>query len=136
MGLKTRWIDQNILLDLSDLQSDGGEEDFLCEVIDSFLVSSEKTVEYLVECARIADSRSIGHHAHSLKSSAFSLGAIEVGELCQDLEDLSDQHNPDSSRRTVLLLMNALERASADLRNLKADRLQNLQQKSKRPIQP
>ena len=80
-------LDQSVLDQFEELQMDG-EPDILLEVIDSFLETSPKRILDIENAVKSMDLSVISSEAHGLKSSARTLGAMELGNLCQELEDV------------------------------------------------
>jgi len=52
-----------------------------------FLASADAQVAEITAAAVASDPATLGRLAHSLKSAARSMGALRLGELCQDLEN-------------------------------------------------
>jgi HPt (histidine-containing phosphotransfer) domain-containing protein len=80
-------IDRSKLKEFDELQMEGAP-DILVEVIDSFFTTSHGSVEIISKYFQTHDITQTSKAAHSLKSSALALGALELGKLCQQLEDL------------------------------------------------
>lgn len=75
------------ILDLGVLQGVVGDSaEVIADFVRSFRLSSEPLTQKLLQSARRGDARGLGDCAHSLKSSARSLGAASLGEACQALE--------------------------------------------------
>ena len=55
-------------------------------LLGKFLLSAEKQVAQIVAGAAASDTATVGGAAHTLKSSARSVGALALGELCQAIE--------------------------------------------------
>jgi HPt (histidine-containing phosphotransfer) domain-containing protein len=64
----------------------GGELDFVDELIDTYLDDGAGQVAALRAALAASDVPALVRPAHSLKGSSFNLGAMELGALCQDLE--------------------------------------------------
>ncbi|WP_341939232.1 PAS domain-containing hybrid sensor histidine kinase/response regulator [Marinimicrobium sp. C2-29] len=74
-------------LDLQVLRNLVGEDEAVVqEFIQSFESSSRELVQRLHRAAEMRDWHEVSEAAHSLKSSARSMGAAALGESCQDLE--------------------------------------------------
>jgi HPt (histidine-containing phosphotransfer) domain-containing protein len=56
-------------------------------LLEKFLTNAEKQVAAIIAAAESDDSTALADVAHPLKSSARSVGALRLGELCQRLED-------------------------------------------------
>ena len=75
---------------LEALQAIAGEDAalFLTEMIDSYLEDTAQRIEILTEAIAKADPKLIEHTAHSIKSSSANLGAMNLAQLCEELEKL------------------------------------------------
>lgn len=74
-------LDLQVLRDLV-----GDDESILEEFIQSFQSSSHELVQRLRQAAEAGNWREVSEAAHSLKSSARSMGALALGERCRELE--------------------------------------------------
>lgn len=63
-----------------------GQPDLLTRIIDTYLDSASDLIEALRRSFRERDAEILGRSAHTLKSSAASLGAMRVSSLCSELE--------------------------------------------------
>ena len=72
-----------------DVLQMAGQPDIYIEVIDSFLKSSRQRIEALRKHIETKDMLNVEHEAHSLRSSALTLGAIDLGVKCQLIEDIA-----------------------------------------------
>ena len=61
----------------------------LKRLLDKFLQNADKQVAQLLTTAAADDTRTLANIAHTLKSAARSVGALQLGELCQALETAS-----------------------------------------------
>ena len=55
-------------------------------LLDKFLINAKKQVDQIQQAAQINDTNTLADTAHTLKSAARSVGALALGELCQNLE--------------------------------------------------
>lgn len=69
---------------LEDLQASMGDD--FTELIDVFLQSATELVDGLRDAAGSGDARAVFRAAHTLKSSASNVGAIELSRLARRLE--------------------------------------------------
>ena len=93
-------IDSATLANL--LENTGGDQEFVDELVDTYLREGDRLVESLVIAAFAHRVGDLVLPAHSLKSSSLNLGALELSELCRRLEE-------DARSGTVA---NAVDRAS------------------------
>ena len=78
------------LLKLESLQEEGAE-DIIVELINSFKSGTTTRLYNLSHSLIQNDIETVFDEAHTIKSSARTLGATHMGELCQQLEDLREQ---------------------------------------------
>jgi two-component system, sensor histidine kinase len=90
MQAKTQIIDETILLKLEALQEEG-ETDIVVELIQSFLKQTPSRISNIATGLASGDLETCYDEAHTIKSSARTMGALYLGELCQKLEDLRDE---------------------------------------------
>ena len=69
---------------LSDLVGDN--RDMHQRLLEKFLASAEKRVSAIGDAVDAGSINDIVAHAHTLKSAARSVGALALGELCQQIE--------------------------------------------------
>jgi HPt (histidine-containing phosphotransfer) domain-containing protein len=55
-------------------------------LLEKFLISAEDQVTRIVAAAAIDDTATAGNVAHALKSAARAVGALRLGDLCEQLE--------------------------------------------------
>ncbi len=103
-------IDQSALRRLKDVI--GGDTDDLAELINDFVSTLPIQVEHMNSQAAISDWVALRITSHSCKSNARDLGALELGDLCAQLEtqckdgepiDLSDQLAAIADEASVVL---------------------------------
>ena len=78
-------IDESRLDELRML-SDDQRPDILGELIDIFLDDTPAQLMALAHALDLSDPEPVMQHGHSLKSSCAQLGAIQLSELCRQLE--------------------------------------------------
>jgi HPt (histidine-containing phosphotransfer) domain-containing protein len=79
-------IDLSVLEGLKELSGDDGGE-FLVTLIELFLTSTPKKVQKMKEALGRNDAKTVSFEAHSLKSSAASLGALAVSKIATEIEN-------------------------------------------------
>ena len=77
-------IDAQVLESLLDMLGD--DQEVLAEIINCYLDESPKIVTAIQTSVSNQDADSLGKAAHSFKSSSASVGAINLSELCVQLE--------------------------------------------------
>ncbi len=107
--------------ELEELQIPG-ESDFVIEVIDSYLKSSRQRMDSMVRCLEAGDVPGASDGAHALKSGARMLGAVELGALCQKLEDLKGSSDLEAARVLFESIQMNYNQTIATLLDMKSDR--------------
>jgi HPt (histidine-containing phosphotransfer) domain-containing protein len=74
-------VDVNVLKKLV-----GDDEEIIHEFLHDFRVSATKIAAELRTACATGEAAAAGAHAHKLKSSARSVGALALGELCAEME--------------------------------------------------
>ncbi|MTJ49801.1 Hpt domain-containing protein [Dolichospermum sp. UHCC 0259] len=77
-------IDTQVLESLLDMLE--GDQEVFAEIINCYLMESPKIIAAIQTSASQGDADNLGKTAHSLKSSSASLGAMNVHQLCLELE--------------------------------------------------
>lgn len=60
---------------------------FYKRLVETYEVASSEDLKNIASAIEVADSSAVGAHAHRLKSSTASWGAVRMAELCKELED-------------------------------------------------
>ncbi|MBW4523054.1 MAG: Hpt domain-containing protein [Scytolyngbya sp. HA4215-MV1] len=68
--------------------SEGGDYEFLQEVLDSYFEEAPKLIQDIQLAVLQGDAKKLQHAAHTLKSTSTVLGAVTLTELCNELEEL------------------------------------------------
>ena len=84
MGCKVNQYDPRYLEDMS-----GGDEEFVRDIISTFLDTAHNLVSGLQSAADAMDRDKAIYLSHTLKGSARSVGAGPLGDLCEELEKLA-----------------------------------------------
>jgi CheY-like chemotaxis protein len=87
-------IDQAILLKIKSLQREGAP-DILHKLIRLYLENSPSMLEKIETAISSGDFDLLRSAAHSLKSCSLSLGALQLGEECRELESVSLKNSLD-----------------------------------------
>jgi two-component system sensor histidine kinase/response regulator len=64
----------------------GGNKQIVEEILHLFCDSSDALGRELLDCCRASSLREAAEIAHKLKSSARSVGALRLGDLCEQIE--------------------------------------------------
>lgn len=96
-------VDQKTLDYLFENLCDG-DQATMQEMVKFFIQESESLLSQVQTAVIEANSHLLRHHAHSLKSSSASFGAIQVSQICQELENMGrDQHLTAVDDRAIAL---------------------------------
>jgi HPt (histidine-containing phosphotransfer) domain-containing protein len=69
------------------LEITGGDRAFVDDLVDTYLEEGDRLVAELGDAAAAGSVADLVRPAHSLKSSSLNVGALELAELCRQLED-------------------------------------------------
>ena len=103
--MRTHMIDESVL---HKIQIDLGIET-LQELLPSFLENLKLSMIKINEAAQKKDLKNISFIAHSLKSSARTVGALYFAGICSQLEKLK---NPEDIQQARLLISELLDSES------------------------
>ena len=112
-----------VLHNLSDVTS----QEFLDEMIDSYLEDAARLVRTMVEAIVTGNTEGVRSAAHTLKSSSATLGALNFAKLCQHLETLVRSGEPIEHSQYVPRLQQEYQQVQSALK------LHRLAAKSKKP---
>jgi CheY-like chemotaxis protein/HPt (histidine-containing phosphotransfer) domain-containing protein len=87
-------VDVSVLEKLNVLQEEG-EPDIVVELIRSFMDQTPSRLSNLHTAFATGDFEAVCDEAHTIKSSARTMGGLYLGELCQELEDLRSSPAPE-----------------------------------------
>jgi len=93
-------LDQNALKDLLEMAGDDASE-MIADIIDCYLDDSPRHLKELQEALKAQNARLLAHTSHTLKSSSGSLGAKQLSQLCQQLENFAKEKNLDTASDLV-----------------------------------
>jgi HPt (histidine-containing phosphotransfer) domain-containing protein len=110
----TELIDRSVLEGLSEAVG----EDFVGELIDTFLEEAPGMFEEMKQALEKNDVDGFRRAAHSLKTNASTFGANELAEQAKELEYMARENNLDIGNR-LELLDEAYKHAADELNSLK-----------------
>ncbi|MGA2552571.1 MAG: response regulator [Burkholderiaceae bacterium] len=94
------WRDNDEPIKLGVLASLVGDDpSVLQQFVEDFRVSASKTAMDLLSACRAGDERTATNAAHQLKSSARTVGAMDLAEMCQAIEIAGDAADIEKLRR-------------------------------------
>jgi signal transduction histidine kinase/DNA-binding response OmpR family regulator len=115
-------IDRSVFADLEDLQV-AGEPDFVIELIDTFLKTSPKRLESISDFLKANNVLAASKDSHALKSSARTLGAKQLSDLCQQMENLKDSSDLHRQYELFEVLKKTYEHSCNELNEIKRNRV-------------
>ena len=74
------------VLDLNEMRDLFGDDEMLKTILDEFVEVSRETVDLIVRGVERGDAEAVGRQAHKLKSSARTVGAHQLADICLVLE--------------------------------------------------
>jgi HPt (histidine-containing phosphotransfer) domain-containing protein len=77
-------LDESALAELR--ASVGGDEDFVRDLIGTFLAEEPANLDLVAAAAARTDAEAIIRPAHTLKSSAAAIGAARLSAICRQIE--------------------------------------------------
>jgi two-component system, sensor histidine kinase and response regulator len=80
-------VDRIVLAGLRELQVEG-EPDILGELIEMFVADVPSQLVALQEAVEAGDGQAVERIAHTLKGSSGNMGAVGMGALCMELEEM------------------------------------------------
>lgn len=92
--------------------------DLINELIDAFLDDAPHMVQNMQTAVTGGDVESFRRNAHSLKSNAYTFGAIELGVRARELELMGKENNLAVGNK-LEVLKEALEKAVQELKGLR-----------------
>jgi HPt (histidine-containing phosphotransfer) domain-containing protein len=107
-------IDRSVLEALSDSVG----EDFVEELIDTFIEDGPGMFYEMQQALSVADADSFRRAAHSLKTNAATFGAMELAEKAKELETMARENKLDIGNR-LELLEETFEEVAEELKSLK-----------------
>ncbi len=97
-------IDTQVLESLLDML--GGDQEALAEIINCYLFESPKIVAAIQTSVTIPDAETLFKTAHSFKSSSASVGALNLFQLCLELESKGKSGNLEGVEELVSQMVN------------------------------
>ncbi|HWN10410.1 MAG TPA: Hpt domain-containing protein [Pyrinomonadaceae bacterium] len=80
-------VDLSVLAGYESIQLDG-ETDLVVELIDLYFDEVPRRVQAMREAMRLTDGKSLASAAHALRGSSGNLGALQVAQICTEIEGL------------------------------------------------
>ncbi|MBI3556959.1 MAG: response regulator [Deltaproteobacteria bacterium] len=94
-------LDHEYIRQLQDLTADG-KPDLFVEVSDIYMHAAADRVEKIKTAFARNDFEALSREAHGMRSTAFSVGARLMSEICENLERLAKNGGPHRSKAELL----------------------------------
>jgi HPt (histidine-containing phosphotransfer) domain-containing protein len=107
-------------LDELRLLSDDGGPDILGELIDIYLDDTPGRLHDLAAAVQMGDPEASFQNAHALKSSCAQLGAMQLSQICAQLESMGRAGDVTGAQPLVAAAQTEFERARDALLAIKA----------------
>jgi HPt (histidine-containing phosphotransfer) domain-containing protein len=100
-------------------ESVGGDQEFLAELIDTYVADAPVQVGSLRLALAAGDIEALVRPAHTLKSSSASLGALGLADQCRQLELAAKAGSLDGAGDSIEEIAGELERVLGALEHTK-----------------
>ncbi len=101
-----------------------GKQSLLVELIDLFLEHSPPRLTDALKAFDDRDVQKLKYSVHTLKGSSQNLGAVDVGEICKEIETYIPNEDWNSIEVKLQLLRSTFTTSCDELRELKVKELQ------------
>ncbi|MDJ0572516.1 MAG: response regulator, partial [Pleurocapsa sp. MO_192.B19] len=117
-------IDFSVLESICEMAGD--EASLLVEeMITSYLDDTETRLQAIANAITEADAETIHQAAHSMKSSSANLGAVNLAQLCEELEQLGRNKTIDNTENLLSSAVSEFQQAKQELRSFLTRRVQS-----------
>jgi PAS domain S-box-containing protein len=110
-------LELRILEELKEMTGD--DTDVLGEVIDSYLEDTPQLLSQISQALESQDAKLLQRSAHTLKSSSASLGALNLSDLCREIEILGKTEKVAEATSLVSQALTMYEKVAIALENYK-----------------
>ena len=100
-------LDEGVLAQIAEIQADG--DDLVDRILGLYIEHAPRALERLSNLMGAADALAVAEAAHALKSLSRNVGAVRVGDLCDQAENGGRQ-----GRRLTAELHEAIDRALSE----------------------
>ena len=95
--------------------------DFIGEVVDAFIEDTQQQIDRLRQALEGKDEEAVRQAAHSIKSTASTLGALRLANLAREMELLGKDNQLDEAPDKLALLLEVYPAVEKALKNLCRD---------------
>jgi HPt (histidine-containing phosphotransfer) domain-containing protein len=100
------------------LKTVDGDDEFLAELLDTFFQDAPQLLEAMQRATEQGDAQGLRIAAHSLKSNSAEFGALNLSELCRELEQAAKINTLDGATHKVAQAQSEYGRVQAALQAL------------------
>jgi HPt (histidine-containing phosphotransfer) domain-containing protein len=119
---KKKYIQDKSIMDISVLEALVGDDPAIVnEFLTDYLASSRNNMEEMRAVLAVGDARQVGTLAHKLKSSSRAVGALALGDLCAELENLGKTEDMEAIAKTMVQFDACLTEVDAAISRILAD---------------
>lgn len=111
-------INPDTLAEMESLQMDG-EPDIVVEIFSTFLEVTPARLNNLTQLAKAGDIKALSKEAHALKSSARTIGALRLGDHCQQMEHIEDLGLIDQKMELLAKIKSSLDEVFAEIKKIR-----------------
>ena len=94
----------------------GDKPAFHRQLLEKFLIDAQERVTTIVDSAQAGDLTRINQTAHALKSLARTVGAMQLGELSQELESIGKSTDAEGAQILADGLQAAFDRCALEIK--------------------
>jgi PAS domain S-box-containing protein len=119
---KKKHAQDKSIMDIAVLEALVGDDPAIVnEFLTDYLASSRDNMEEMRAVLAAGDSRQVGTLAHKLKSSSRAVGALALGDLCAELENLGKTEDMEAIAKTMVQFDACLTEVEAAIGRILAD---------------
>jgi PAS domain S-box-containing protein len=120
---KKKHVQDKSIMDISVLEALVGDDPAVVnEFLTDYLASCRDNTEEMHAVLAVGDARQVGSRAHKLKSSSRAVGALALGDLCAELENLGKTEDMEAIAKTMVQFDACLAEVEAAISRILADR--------------
>jgi CheY-like chemotaxis protein/HPt (histidine-containing phosphotransfer) domain-containing protein len=119
---KKKHAQDKSIMDIAVLEALVGDDPAIVnEFLTDYLASSRDNMEEMRAVLAAGDSRQVGTLAHKLKSASRAVGALALGDLCAELENLGKTEDMEAIAKTMVQFEACLTEVEAAISTILAD---------------
>lgn len=119
---KKKHVQDKSIMDIAVLEALVGDDPAIVnEFLNDYLASSRDNMVEMRAVLAAGDARQVGTLAHKLKSSSRAVGALALGDLCAELENLGKTEDMEAIAKTMVQFEACLTEVEAAISRILAD---------------